>query len=67
LDDRHERDVQRQYRRKPVRCHRMIVSGWTMVMAFNTDGNRRWSQTKSNRSTMANFGFEGTRRRKTFS
>src|SRR5260370_482460 len=31
------RDFQRQYTRKAVRCHRMIVSGWTMVMAFNTD------------------------------
>jgi hypothetical protein len=44
----------------------MIVSGWTMVMAFNTDGNRRWSQTKSSRSATANFGFEGTRLRGTF-
>jgi hypothetical protein len=36
-----ERDFQRQYSRKPVRCHRMTVSGWTIVTAFNTDGNRR--------------------------
>jgi hypothetical protein len=27
---------------------RIIVSGWTMVMAANTDGNRRYSHTKSN-------------------
>jgi hypothetical protein len=27
----------------------MIVSGWTMVMAFNTDGNRRWSQSVGHR------------------
>jgi hypothetical protein len=40
----------------------MIVSGWTTLMAFNTDGNRRKSQTKSSRSATTNFGFEGTRR-----
>ena len=36
-----ERDLQRQYSRNPVRCHRMTVAGWTIVTAFNTDGNRR--------------------------
>jgi hypothetical protein len=44
----------------------MIVSGWTMVMAFNTDGNRRSSHTTSRRSATANFGLEGTHRRNTF-
>src|SRR3954454_17938803 len=29
-----ERDFQRQYRRKPARCHRTRVSGRTIVMAF---------------------------------
>ena len=61
-----ERDFQRQYSRKPVRCHRMIVSGWTMAMAANTDGNRRYSHTKSNRSATVSFGFGASRRRKTF-
>ena len=36
-----EREFRRQYSRKPVRCHRMVVSGWIIVTAFNTDGNRR--------------------------
>ena len=36
-----ERDFQRQYRRKPDRCQRTTVSGWMIVMAFNTDGNSR--------------------------
>jgi len=34
--------------------------------AFNIDGNSRYSQTKSSRSVTGNFGFEGTRRRRTF-
>jgi hypothetical protein len=36
-----ERDFQRQYSRKPVRCHRMTVSGWIIVTAFNADGKKR--------------------------
>jgi hypothetical protein len=59
------RDFQRQYSRKPFRCHRMTVSGWTIVTASNTDGNRRYSQTKSNRSASVSFGLEGTRWRNT--
>jgi len=35
------RDRQRQYRRKPARCHRRIVPGWMMAMAFRADGQRR--------------------------
>ena len=27
--------------RKPDRCHRTIVSGWTMTAAFSSDGKRR--------------------------
>jgi len=45
-----QRDFQRQYKRKPVRCHRMIVSGWTMGNAVQTPTEQRWSQTKSSRS-----------------
>src|SRR5882762_7843454 len=33
-----KRDFQRQYRRKPARCHRTRVSGRTIVMALRTDG-----------------------------
>ena len=45
-----ERDFQRQYRRKPVRCQRTRVSGRMIVMALRTDGNHRYSWTKNNRS-----------------
>lgn len=44
------RDFQRQYSWNPIRCHRMTVSGWTIVRAFIADGNGRQSQTKSSRS-----------------
>jgi hypothetical protein len=36
-----ERHFQRQYRRKPARCHRTRVSGRTIVMALRTDGNHQ--------------------------
>ena len=33
-----DRDFQRQYRRKPARCQRTMVSGRMIVIAFRTDG-----------------------------
>jgi hypothetical protein len=39
----------------------MTVAGWTIVTAFNTDGNRRYSHTKSSRSATVSLGFEGAR------
>ena len=47
-----ERDFQRQYRRKPARCHRTRVSGRTIVMALRTDGNHRYSWMKNKRSSL---------------
>ena len=43
-------DLQRQYSRKPRRCQRSTVSGFTMTMASNTDGNNRYNQTSIKRS-----------------
>ena len=54
-------------RRKPDRCQRSTVSGWTIVMALVSDGNSRHSQTKSSRSAAVSLGFEGACRRSTFS
>ena len=45
-----ERDFQRQYRRKPARCHRTRVSGRTIVMALRIAGNHRYSRMKNERS-----------------
>src|SRR5450631_1639862 len=45
-----ERDFQRQYQRKPARCHRTSVSGWTIVRTFKIDGNQRYSWIKNQRS-----------------
>src|SRR6478735_7398536 len=45
-----ERDFQRQYRRKPARCHRTRVSGRTIVMALRIVGNHRYSWMKNKRS-----------------
>src|SRR5260370_3084680 len=50
-----ERDFQRQYNRKPIRCHRTTVSGSTTEIALNTDGNKRLGQTKINRSPTVRF------------
>src|SRR6478736_3575720 len=47
-----ERDFQRQYRRKPARCHRTRVSGRMIVMALRTDGNHRYNWTKNRRSSV---------------
>ncbi|MGA7387104.1 MAG: hypothetical protein WBW99_04135 [Pseudolabrys sp.] len=45
-----ERDFQRQYRRKPVRCQRTSASGRMTVMTFSTDANHRYSWIKTKRS-----------------
>jgi len=44
----------------------MIVSGWTMVMAFNTDGNRRWSPDEEQSVGYRQLRLRGTRLRSTF-
>jgi hypothetical protein len=43
-------DFQRQYARKPRRCQRSTVSGFTMTMVSNSDGNSRYNQTRIRRS-----------------
>jgi hypothetical protein len=45
-----ERDFYRKWRRKPARCHRASVSGWTIVTTFV--GNHRYIQTKKQRSLL---------------
>jgi hypothetical protein len=50
-----ERDFQRQYRRKPTRCHRSKVSGRIIVMALRTEGNHRYSWTKNRRSPFVSW------------
>jgi hypothetical protein len=45
-----ERDFHRQWRRKPARCHRTSVSGWTIVTTFKIVRNHRYIQTKNQRS-----------------
>src|SRR6185503_8428885 len=37
------RDFQRQYHLKPVRCQRMMVSGFTIVSALMVFGTKRYS------------------------
>jgi hypothetical protein len=61
-----ERDFQRQYKRKPTRCHRMIVSGCTMAMAFSADGKQAIEQHEEQSVRCPSFGFDGTLRRRTF-
>src|SRR5215472_3541804 len=48
-------DVQRQYRRKPARCHRTSVSGRMIMMALRTDGNHRYSMTKNKRALFVSW------------
>src|SRR5216683_4250341 len=45
-------DFQRQYRRKPARCHRTSVSGWTIVTTVRIDGNHRYIWTRNQRSLL---------------
>jgi hypothetical protein len=48
----HCRDFQRQYARNPRRCQRSTLSGLTMTIASSSDGNRRYSHTRTSRSTL---------------
>ena len=44
-----EFDFQRQKRRKPARCHRTSVSGWTIVTTSRINGNHRYIWTRNQR------------------
>ena len=44
------RDRKRQYRRKPFRCHRTTVSGFTIRRGFDHFGHTRCSRTQNSRS-----------------
>ena len=60
-------DFQRQKERKPARCHRITVSGSTIVMASRIRGAIRYKQTKIIRSKLLRTGRRGDVRRSTFS
>jgi hypothetical protein len=60
------RDFQRQKLRNPARCHRIIVSGRTIVTASRTVGASRYSNTKIKRSNGLRAGRLGVLRRSTF-
>ncbi len=62
-----ERDFQRQYRRKPIRCRRTIVSGLMMTAAFNSDGIQPYSLTNSQRSGVVSRRLAGAWRFSTLS
>jgi hypothetical protein len=57
------RDRRRQNRRKPARCQRRTVSGWTMAIARRHDGNKRAPMISFSRSTRLSFGRLLRRRR----
>ena len=59
-------DFQRQKERKPARCHRIIVSGCTMVTASRTVGASRYSNMKIRRSNDLRAGRLRVLRRSTF-
>ena len=60
-------DFQRQKERKPARCHRITVSGPTIVMASRIRGAIRYKQTKIIRLKLLKTGRRGDVRRSTFS
>lgn len=62
-----ERDFQRQYSWKPIRCHRTMVFGLTMTAAFSSDGIHRYSLTNSQRSAVVRRGLAGAWRYSTLS
>ena len=59
-------DFQRQKERKPARCHRIIVSGRTIVTASRTVGASRYSNMKIRRSNDLRAGRLRVLRRSTF-
>jgi hypothetical protein len=48
----HRRRILKAYARNPRRCQRSKVSGFTMMIASSSDGNRRYSHTRTSRSTL---------------
>ena len=61
------RDFQRQKERKPARCHRITVSGSTIVRASRIRGAIRYKQTRIRPSKLLKTGRCGDARRSTFS
>ena len=62
-----ERDLQRQYPRKPARCQRTRVSGRMIVRTGKIDGNNRYSWTRSQQSLLVSRTWLRTLRRKMIS
>ena len=58
------RDLKCQYARKPRRCQRITVSGWTMMIASSSDGYSRYSHTISKRSMFYSLTRDGDLRRR---
>src|SRR5690348_2800463 len=50
-----------------ARCHRTIVSTWTMTAVLDSDGTKRYSQTKVGRSVAVSRDLASTWRHNTFS
>src|SRR5512136_2548812 len=50
------RDLLRQYRRKPVRCQRITVSGFTTTSVEDQPAQNRESQTQKVRSRLRTLG-----------
>jgi hypothetical protein len=61
------RGFQRQQARKPRRCQRSTVSGWTMMIASRSDGYSQYSHTNSKRSMFHSLTRVGDLRRRTTS
>jgi len=55
-------DLQRQYRRKPLRCQRTSVAGLKTTAASSKEGNSRYSQTKITRSAERSLSLAGADR-----
>src|SRR6516162_719825 len=56
------RDLQRQDRRKPLRCQRTSVAGLKTTAASSKEGNSRYSQTKIKRSAERSLSLAGADR-----
>jgi hypothetical protein len=57
------RDLQRQYKRKPARCHLITISGFKIAKASSTFGAKQYKPANIKRSSIPKFGrFEDFRR-----
>src|SRR3981189_2162928 len=59
-------DLQHQYNRKPARCQRTMVSGFTIANASQMFRKNRWRPTNTKRSKTLNETLLGAVRRRTF-